>query len=132
LEILEKTNYFQKYISKNSLFLLYLEIVLLKYLILKQCDTIKTYSECLPDSSGPLAITMPSGFITATNLSVAKVLESSRNKMKPKGQVVNTKYSYTYYVIRIYTYVAGDISWQASNSNILLGYFNCVYIVYVH
>ena len=50
-------------------------MALFKYLKLKQRDTTKTYSECLPDASGPLAITMPSGSITAANSSVTKVLE---------------------------------------------------------
>ena len=50
-------------------------MALLKYLTLKRRDTSKTSSECLPDPSGPLVITMPSGSITAANPSVAKVLE---------------------------------------------------------
>jgi len=37
-----------------------------------------TCSECLPDTSGPLVITMPSGSITATSSSVAKVLEKQQ------------------------------------------------------
>lgn len=32
-------------------------------------------AECLTGASSPLAVTMPSGSITATNSSVAKVLE---------------------------------------------------------
>jgi len=52
-------------------------MALLKYLMLKRSNTTNTCSECLPDASGPLAITMPSGSITAANLSVEKVLESS-------------------------------------------------------
>jgi len=50
-------------------------MAVLKYLTLKQHDTMNTHSECLHDASGPLAITMPSGSITATNSNVAKVLE---------------------------------------------------------
>jgi len=65
LEIFEKTNDFWKYISKYSLFLMYLEMVLLKYFMLKRHNTMKT---SLPDASGPLAITMPSGSITVANL----------------------------------------------------------------
>jgi len=83
LEISEKTNDFQKYISKNSL-LMYLEMALCKYLTLKQHNTTNTCSECLPDSSGPLAITMLSGSITATNLSVAKVLEKQQKQAETK------------------------------------------------
>jgi len=63
----------------------------LKYLTLKQCDTINTCLECLPDASGPLAITMPSGSITATNSSVAKVLEKQQ-KQACQSCVVNTEY----------------------------------------
>jgi len=51
------------------------EMAPLKYLMLKQHNTTKTCSECLPDASGPLAITIPSGSITAANSSVLKVLE---------------------------------------------------------
>jgi len=50
-------------------------MALLKYLTLKRSDATNTCSECLPDASGPLAITMPSDSITAANSSVAKVLE---------------------------------------------------------
>ena len=50
-------------------------MALLKYLTLKRHDTSNTSSESLPDPSGPLTITMPSGSITAANSSVAKVLE---------------------------------------------------------
>jgi len=84
LEILDKTNDFQKYISEYSLFLLYLEMALLKYFILKRHDKMKT---SLPDASGPLAITMPSGSIIAANSSVAKVIEK---QLKLKSRVVIT------------------------------------------
>jgi len=43
----------------------------------------------LPDASGPLAITMPSGSITATNSSAAKVLEKQQKQAeikRPHGQ----------------------------------------------
>jgi len=43
--------------------------------MLKQHNTTKTRSECLPAASGPLVITIPSGSITAADSSVAKVLE---------------------------------------------------------
>jgi len=43
-----------------------------------------TCSECLPDSSGPLAITMLSGSINATNSSVAKVLEKQQKQAETK------------------------------------------------
>jgi len=57
-------------------------MALLKYLMLKQRDTMNTCSECLLYASGPLEITMPSGSITAANSSVAEVLrKSSRNKL---------------------------------------------------
>jgi len=39
-----------------NLFLLYLEMALLKYLTLKWNDTTNTCSECLPDASGPLGV----------------------------------------------------------------------------
>jgi len=42
-------------------------------------------SECLPDASGPLAITMPSGSITATNSSVAKLLEKQQKQAETKN-----------------------------------------------
>jgi len=38
----------------------------------------------LPDASGPLAITMPSDSITATNSSVVKVLEKQKKQAKTK------------------------------------------------
>ena len=60
-------------------------MALLKYLTLKRHNTTKTSSECLPDASGPLAITMPSGSITATNSSVAKVLEHPETR-KQRGE----------------------------------------------
>jgi len=50
-------------------------MALLKYLTLKQSDAMNTCSECLPDASGLLAITIPIGSITTANSSVAKVLE---------------------------------------------------------
>jgi len=71
-------------ISKNFLFLLYLEMALLKYFMLKRCDTMNTCSECLPDSSGLLAITMPSGSITAANSNVVKVLEKQQKQVEAK------------------------------------------------
>jgi len=40
--------------------------------------------ECLPDASGSLVIEMPSGSITATNSSVAKVLEKQQKQAKTK------------------------------------------------
>jgi len=48
--------------------------------MLKRRDTMNTCSECLPDASGPLVIIMPSGSITATNSSVAKVLEKQQKQ----------------------------------------------------
>jgi len=45
----------------------------------------------LPDASGPLVITMPSGSITAANSSVAKVLEKQQ-KQTSQSHVVNTEY----------------------------------------
>jgi len=44
----------------------------------------------LPNASGPLAITMPSGSITATNSSVAKVLEKQQKQAETKIRMVNT------------------------------------------
>jgi len=38
----------------------------------------------VPDSSGPLAITMPSGSITAANSSVAKMLEKQQKQAETK------------------------------------------------
>ena len=61
-----------------------LEMALLKYLKLKQRNTMKTCSECLPDTSDPLVITMPSGSISATNWSVAKVLEKQQWQAETK------------------------------------------------
>ena len=60
-------------------------MALLKYLTLKRHNTAKTSSECLPDASGPLAITMLSGSITATNSSVAKVLQHPETR-KQRGE----------------------------------------------
>ena len=54
-------------------------MALLMYLTLKRRDTSNTSSESLPDPSGPLTITMPSGSITAPNSSVAKVLEQAHD-----------------------------------------------------
>jgi len=51
-----------------------------------------TCSECLPDASGPLAITMPSSSITATNSGVAKVLKKQQKQAetkKPHGEYLN-------------------------------------------
>jgi len=79
-------------ISENSLFLLYLEMALLKCFMLKQCNTMNTCSECLPDSSGPLAITIPSGSIIATNSSIVKMLEKQQKQAETKDHVVNTEY----------------------------------------
>jgi len=59
-------------------------MALLKYLMLKRHDTTNTCSECLPDASGPLAITLPSGSITAANSSVAKVLEKQQKQAETK------------------------------------------------
>jgi len=82
---------------------LYLEMALLKYLMLKRRNTMNTCSECLLDSSGLLVITMFSGSITATNSSVAKVLENQQKQAETKRP--HGEYQiYTYYVIRIYTY----------------------------
>jgi len=93
LEILQKTNDFQNIFPNILCSCCVLEMALLRYLMLKRHNTTNTCLECLPDASGPLAITMPSGFITATNSSVAKVLEkSSKNKLKLKSCVANTKY----------------------------------------
>jgi len=66
-------------------------MALLKYPTLKRCDTTNTCLECLPDASGPLAITMSSGSITAANSSVAKVLEKQQ-KQAGRSRVVNTEY----------------------------------------
>jgi len=62
-----------------------------------------TCSDCLPNASGSLAITMSSGFITATNSSVVKVLEKQQKQAetkRPRGEYR----IYTYYIIRIYMY----------------------------
>jgi len=62
-----------------------------------------TCSECLPDASGPLAITMPSGSITAANSSVVKVLEKQQKQAETKK--LHGEYrTYMYYIIRIYMY----------------------------
>jgi len=50
-----------------------------------------TCLECFPDASGPLAITMLSGSITAANSSVVKVLEKQQ-KQAGRNPVVNTEY----------------------------------------
>jgi len=132
-KISEKTNDFQKYISKYSLFLLSLEMTLLKYLTLKRHDITNTCSECLPDASGPLAITMPSGSITTTNSSVVKVLEKQQKQVETKRMCgeyqIYQVYNVLYYQ-NIYIWCT-DISWQVSNNNIFLDYCNRVYIVYV-
>ena len=67
-------------------------MALLKYLMLKQRDTMETYSECLPDASGSLVITMPSGSITATNPSVAKVLEKQQKQAETKRPCTHSEY----------------------------------------
>ena len=67
-------------------------MAILKHLTLKQHNTTKSHSECLPGASGPQAITMPNGSITATISSVAKVLEKQQKRAKPKNHVVNVKY----------------------------------------
>jgi len=59
-----------------------------------------TCLECLPDDSGPLAITMPSGSSTAINSSVAKVLEKQAESKRRHGQ----HQIYAHYIIRIYVY----------------------------
>jgi len=59
-------------------------MALLKYLMLERRDTLHTCSECLPDSSGLLAITIPSGSITAANSSVVKVLEKQQKQAETK------------------------------------------------
>jgi len=64
-------------------------MALLKYPTLKQRNITNTCSECLLDASGPLVITMPSGSITVTNSSVAKVLEKQQKQSetkRPHGQ----------------------------------------------
>jgi len=52
--------------------------------MLKRRDITNTCSECLPDASCPLTITMPSGSITAANSSVAKVLEKQQKQAESK------------------------------------------------
>ena len=71
-------------------------MALLKYLKLKRRDTTKTYSECLPDASGPLAITIPNGSITAANSSVTKVLEKQQKQAETKRPCTRGEY-------RVYT-----------------------------
>ena len=67
-------------------------MALLKYLTLKRRNTSKPSSECLSDPSGPLAITMPSGSITAANSSVAKVLEHPETrKLRGEYQIYTAK-----------------------------------------
>jgi len=99
--------------------------------MLKQHDTTNTCSKCLPDASGPLAITMPSGSITADNSSVAKVLEKQQKQAETK-KLCGEYRVYMYYIIRIYTYGVEIFLGKCPNNNIFLGYCNCVYIVYVH
>jgi len=71
--------------------------------MLKRRDITNTYSECLLDASGPLAITIPSGSITSANSSVAKVLEKQHKQAEIKR--LRGQYQiYMYYIIRIYTY----------------------------
>ena len=62
--------------------------------MLKQHSAMKPCSECFPGASGSLAITMPSGSITAANSSVAKVLEKHQKQAETKSYVVNTEYVY--------------------------------------
>ena len=52
----------------------------------------KTYSECLPDASGPLTITMPSGSITAANSSVTKVLQKQQKQAETKRPRTSGEY----------------------------------------
>ena len=59
-------------------------MALLKYLKLKQCDSMNCL-ECLPDASGPLALAMPSGSIASANSSVEKALKQTEAK-KPRGE----------------------------------------------
>jgi len=75
------------------------EMAPLKYLTLKQHDTTKTCSECLPDASGPLVITIPSGSITAANSSVLKMLEKQCREQKQ----VETKKPHCEY--QMYSYI---------------------------
>jgi len=123
---LEKINDFQKYISEYSLFL-YLEMALLKYLTLKQHNTMNTLSECLPDASGPLAIC---GSITAANSNVVQVLEKQQYEQTETKRQRDEYHIYMLYYQNIYIWCR-DISWQVSNNNIFSGYCNHVYIVYV-
>ena len=67
-------------------------MALFKYLKLKQRDTMKTYSECFPDASGPLVITMPIGSITAANSSVTKVLEKQEKQAETKRPQTRGEY----------------------------------------
>ena len=60
-------------------------MTLLKYLTLKRHDT-KNCLECLPDASGPLAIAMPSGSITAANSTVERVFKQTPEANKPRGE----------------------------------------------
>ena len=84
MEISKNTDDFQKFFP-NILCSCIQGMALLKYLMLKWLDTTKTISECLPDASGPLVITMPSGSITAANSTVVKVLEHPETK-KRRGE----------------------------------------------
>lgn len=67
-------------------------MAILKYLTLKQHNTTKSHSECLPGASGPQAITMPNGSITVTILSVVKEMEKQQKQAEPKSHVVNVEY----------------------------------------
>ena len=83
-EISEISLDFRKYISETCF------MALLKYLTVKQNPTTKTY---LPDASDPLAITMPSGSITATNSNVVKMLEKQQKQVETKKpHQANTEY----------------------------------------
>jgi len=74
--------------------------------MLKRRDTTNTCSECLPDASGPLAITMPSGSITTANSSLVKMLEKQQKqaetKLKPCGECRKAIYVLYYQNIAIH------------------------------
>ena len=86
-EISEISFDFRKYISETCF------MALLKYLTVKRNPATKTCSEYLPDPSGPLAITMPSGSITVANSNVVKMLEKQQKQVETKKpHQANTEY----------------------------------------
>ena len=72
-------------------------MALLKYLTLKRREATKSFSECLPNPSGPLALAMPSSSITAANSSVAKVLEKHQ---KPQTEAKKSRGEYRTYTAK--------------------------------